>query len=775
LIVASLFAFVPDSFPGDLFLHTSATDFLDDTAPTSTTAQFKDSPGINRTAYREIGTWNAAAVTSWTKLTSLNNLRLWIGLKNSDDQGTYFDLRAELRKNGAIIASGETKTIQGVTRNPSNAKEVAVAFGLISEDLFNPGDVLSIKILTKVADSGGHSNAVGLRLYYDAVSRPSRFGAEFITDTTPPTIAAAVNPTPNAAGWHKTDATVSFTCADSTSGVASCPAPVTITTEGVNQPISGTATDLAGNSATASLTVNLDKLAPTVTITSPSNGATVSSTPVNVTGTASDSLSGIATVLCNGSLASLSNPTFACEVPLTNGPNIVIVEATDIASNTGSSSITVTLGEPLEPQNPPVVFGPRIFTQPDEVVSFSVTNPTGTFWLQVSNGEAVPSVGAEPGVVDMLNLVTAGSIKLNGVLIAVPSDFDHDQTLQFGFQKDTTLTSVNTLEVQIEGPAGSFITVEIRAAEPNVTVSNREVDLSGRNEGDFVALSWESEEIATEYIVFRAPSVQGPWQEIFRRPVHAPNGVDVTPDARLMELCYAVEAVNRSGIVIRRYEPICVPKFIQKQKESINPRSFPTVVAARESKNIRRGSPKYPLQLASLNLLAATPAPPINELCFSNPDTEFTDFGSRSKDDIQRFLEEHSSFLRPGIRDVDPNRTPIDPAKVIFDAAQKFRINPEVLLTILEREQTAITTRSRPRDRRLRRIMGWDPRDGEVLLVDKSIQQQIHDGAAQLRRDLDRLSDPNIGQTLAGWKVGRQKQTVDGVLVTPANAPTAAM
>ena len=34
-------------------------------------------------------------------------------------------------------------------------------------------------ILTKVADSGGHNNAVGLRLYYDAASRQSRFGATF--------------------------------------------------------------------------------------------------------------------------------------------------------------------------------------------------------------------------------------------------------------------------------------------------------------------------------------------------------------------------------------------------------------------------------------------------------------------------------------------------------------------------------------------------------------------------------------------------------------------
>ena len=36
--------------------------------------------------------------------------------------------------------------------------------------------------MTKVTASGGHSNAVGLRLYYDSTSRPSRFGMEIPPD-----------------------------------------------------------------------------------------------------------------------------------------------------------------------------------------------------------------------------------------------------------------------------------------------------------------------------------------------------------------------------------------------------------------------------------------------------------------------------------------------------------------------------------------------------------------------------------------------------------------
>ena len=116
------------------------------------------------------------------QLASLAPAKLWVGLKNSDDQGTFFDVRVEVLKNGSVIASGVSKNIQGVTRNPDKAKEVTVVFGSISNGELSPGDTLSLRVFAKVADSGGHNNAVGLRLYYDAVSRPSRFGAEITPD-----------------------------------------------------------------------------------------------------------------------------------------------------------------------------------------------------------------------------------------------------------------------------------------------------------------------------------------------------------------------------------------------------------------------------------------------------------------------------------------------------------------------------------------------------------------------------------------------------------------
>jgi hypothetical protein len=79
-----------------------------------------------------------------------------------------------------------------VTRNPNLAKEVLVPLGSLAPVGFAPGDVLSLKVLTRIGTNPGntkcagpggtHNNAVGLRLYYDAVSRPSRFAAEIAPD-----------------------------------------------------------------------------------------------------------------------------------------------------------------------------------------------------------------------------------------------------------------------------------------------------------------------------------------------------------------------------------------------------------------------------------------------------------------------------------------------------------------------------------------------------------------------------------------------------------------
>jgi len=97
-----------------------------------------------------------------------------------------------------------------------------------------------------------------------------------------------------------------------------------LTIEGENT-ISRSATDQAGNTTTASVTVIRDTQAPLVAITSPSDGALTNQSSINVTWT----VDGI-------------EQTDQLTATLSEGTNTITRTATDEAGNTGSASIEVT-------------------------------------------------------------------------------------------------------------------------------------------------------------------------------------------------------------------------------------------------------------------------------------------------------------------------------------------------------------------------------------------------------------------------------------------------
>jgi len=119
-------------------------------------------------------------------------------------------------------------------------------------------------------------------------------------DKTPPTVTSVRTPPANANGWNNTNVTVSFQCADNLSGLAagSPPAPTILSTEGANQSVTGTCTDVAGNSVSSTVSgINIDKTPPTVACSAspnilwPPNNKLV---PVSVSVNATDALSGSA-------------------------------------------------------------------------------------------------------------------------------------------------------------------------------------------------------------------------------------------------------------------------------------------------------------------------------------------------------------------------------------------------------------------------------------------------------------------------------------------------
>lgn len=160
-------------------------------------------------------------------------------------------------------------------------------------------------------------------------------------DSGVPSITATVSPPPNANGWNDRPVTVHFTCADPVAGIAACPADQVVSTDGLNQAITGAATDNAGNSASASVAVNVDRSPPVLTLESPANNLTLFSTPVGASATVLDALSGVTGVTCNGAAASVAGSQVNCTVALTPGSNTLVATATDAAGNTTSTTLAL--------------------------------------------------------------------------------------------------------------------------------------------------------------------------------------------------------------------------------------------------------------------------------------------------------------------------------------------------------------------------------------------------------------------------------------------------
>ncbi|HEY6251272.1 MAG TPA: hypothetical protein VI685_15050 [Candidatus Angelobacter sp.] len=108
--------------------------------------------------------------------------------------------------------------------------------------------------------------------YYSVTTAGSMDKIKPITvqlDKTPPVLLASPMPAANANGWNNTNVTVSFTCTDALSGIASnggLPGTIVLSNDGANQQVTGTCQDVADNVASATIAgINIDKTPPVIT------------------------------------------------------------------------------------------------------------------------------------------------------------------------------------------------------------------------------------------------------------------------------------------------------------------------------------------------------------------------------------------------------------------------------------------------------------------------------------------------------------------------------
>jgi hypothetical protein len=90
--------------------------------------------------------------------------------------------------------------------------------------------------------------------------------ASYVLDNTGPSVTASLAPAANAAGWSNSNVSITWSASDSGSGVASGPTPATDSQQQNTAGVTKTAmaTDRLGNIGNGSVTVKLDKAAPSI-------------------------------------------------------------------------------------------------------------------------------------------------------------------------------------------------------------------------------------------------------------------------------------------------------------------------------------------------------------------------------------------------------------------------------------------------------------------------------------------------------------------------------
>ena len=238
-----------------------------------------------------------------------------------------------------------------------------------------------------------------------------------------PSISESISPSPNWNGWNNSAAIVTFTCIPGGAPISTCTSPITISSEGASQSAAGTAVDTATNSASTSASVNLDLTPPVLSISSPTSGATVSSSSVVVSGSISDALSGVFRVSCSGITGTITGSSFSCEVPLFAPSNAITVMGTDLAGNstTATVNVSVSMTTPTSLQITPnpatVVAGAsRVFVATDQAGN---RRPDATWSVSDSSVATLSTSGS-----GALTGAAAGETTLTATIGGVSADAD---------------------------------------------------------------------------------------------------------------------------------------------------------------------------------------------------------------------------------------------------------------------------------------------------------------------------------------------------------------
>jgi hypothetical protein len=207
----------------------------------------------------------------------------------------------EPTSNGSLNYDNVAPTVTHTVTPAANAadwnnSDVTVHFDAKDTD---PGSGLNATSVTPDVTVSSETSTSGRVINGSAADVAGNVGTDSVTvrlDKTAPTVTGAIVPgTTIVNGWYTGPVTVHFTCSDALSGIGVCPDDVTVTTNGANQSVTRTATDIAGNTANATVSgIGIDNENPTVTSVNVASGSYALGAVPAATCTATDSFAGVA-------------------------------------------------------------------------------------------------------------------------------------------------------------------------------------------------------------------------------------------------------------------------------------------------------------------------------------------------------------------------------------------------------------------------------------------------------------------------------------------------
>jgi hypothetical protein len=470
----------------------SATDIAGNTASASVTVNIeKNQPGITAlsTPSANAAGWNNADVTvSFQCSASVAPIancpqQQTVSTEGANQivTGTVIDVAGDSAAASVTLNIDKTPPVISATISPPpdangvNTTSVTISF-TCSDSL---SGVLSCPLPISVSTPGVQTIS-GQAV--DKAGNTANAGVQVnIQNVVPLKVAVIVSPPPNAAGWNNTPVTVKFQCSGGQAPV-SCPTQQTVNIDGANQVIAGTATDASGQTATARVTINLDQAPPLVAITSPVEGSISVSSQVPVNGIANDALSGISVVTCNGAPASLVGSNFNCSLLIAQVSLPISVQATDIAGNTASSTVTVSLAGPKLTITSPATLD--LFSSASITVTGTVDDPNST--VTVNGVQASNSGGmfTAQGVIlrEGNNLIAATGVNAKGAAGTATVNVVLDTTPPtVSIDSPSDRAIVSSPQITVTGLVNDIVTGTVNAEQVSVIVNGVNASVANRS------------------------------------------------------------------------------------------------------------------------------------------------------------------------------------------------------------------------------------------------------------------------------------------------------